>query len=45
MLILMPVRLLLRNVFFFIQVKTIRLEKFTKAPLLWTGWFRSKRGE
>ena len=36
-------RILLQREYFSIQVKLIKLEKFTKVKLQWTGWFKSKK--
>ena len=39
----MPVKLQLLNVFYTIQVKSIKLGTLTTVPLKWTGWFKNKK--
>ena len=39
----MLVKLPLQNVFFSIQVKHIKLEKYTKVLLQWTGWNKRQK--
>jgi hypothetical protein len=39
----MPVKLPLQSVFFSIQVKLTKLEKYTKVLLQWTGWNKKQK--